>query len=114
MGANDQFSRVSTRFCVSSCITPYFLYFSARAEKSQVRERGPTALFYFIGLGGRSGQGPLAAGHRAPETPQNHTKDIPVGPDLSTVIALYVTERQPGGNCRVGEALPRFAKEDTL
>ena len=34
-----------------------------------------------------------------------------VGPGLSTVIACRVTERQPGGNCRAGEAVPQLAKE---
>ena len=34
-----------------------------------------------------------------------------VGPGLSTAIACRVTERQPGGNCRAGEALPQLAKE---
>ncbi len=80
-----------------------------------MRVRGPTA---FVLLALVSAREPAQALRKPPAVKHRklrktiHTFFL-VGPDLSTVIALRVTERQLGGNCRVGEALPRLAKEES-
>lgn len=80
-----------------------------------MRERGQAAFVLLVLVSVRdpawAQQTPSDAKHRKLRK-TIHTF-FPVGPGLSTVIACCVTERQPGGNCRAGKALPRFAKEES-
>ncbi len=71
----------------------------------------------FVSLAMVAAREPAQALRRPPDAKhrklrKTNQKNFLVGPDLSTVIACRVTERQPGGNYRVGEALPRLADEE--
>ncbi len=78
-----------------------------------MREHGLEAFVYLVMVSVRR---PAQLQGKPPDakrrTPHNFIQTFfLVGPGLSTVIALRVTERQPGGNCRVGKALLQLARE---
>lgn len=79
-----------------------------------MRERGPAAFVLLVLV---LAIGPAQAQQKPSDTKHRKLRKtiqtfFLVGPGLSTVVALCVTERQPGGSCRVGKALPRLAKEE--